>query len=411
MREGSTVDAPARFTLDLTQPEPIPEEGIRRAVELMRSGRLFRYSEVAEGEVDDAADLERRIADLVGRRYAIGVNSCGAAMFLALVAAGVRPGDRVLVNGFTLAPVPGAIAHAGADPVLVEITASLAVDLEDLRAKATASGARVLLLSHMRGHLSDLDAVSALCQELGITLIEDCAHAMGAAWSGRPTGTFGLAGCFSTQTFKHLNSGEGGFIVTDDDAFAARCILHSGSYMLYGQHLARPELATFEDLRATVPNFSLRMTALAAAVLGPQLDALPDRIATMNARYAELEGLLRQIPEVGVIERRREEHYVGSSLQFTLPGLSPEQIRRTVETTAERGLHVKWFGEPRMLGFTSRPSQWEYVSPAQELVGTERILATLCDLRIPPAMTADHVRQAADIIRHAVAVAVAVAVT
>ena len=81
-------------------------------------------------------------------------------------------------------------------------------------AKAEASGARVLLLSYMRGHVPDMDRVMAACTRLGLGVIEDCAHTLGATWRGRLTGTFGEAGCFSAQTFKHLNSGEGGFVVT-----------------------------------------------------------------------------------------------------------------------------------------------------------------------------------------------------
>lgn len=393
--------APRRLELDLTSPEPIPEAGIARADELMRTGRLFRYAETGVGDGDDAAILEERMADLVGRRYAVAVNSCGSAMFLALRSVGVRPGDRVLVNGYTLAPVPGAIDHAGAVPVLVEITEDLTVDLTDLRGKAESSGATVLLLSHMRGHLADLDEVSALCEELGLVLIEDCAHTLGARWSGRSAGTFGRIGCFSAQTFKHLNTGEGGFLVTDDDDVAARAILHSGSYMLYGQHRARPPLHVFEPLRGRVANYSLRLSALAAAVALPQLDLLPERIATMNDRYRSLEALLSAVREVRLVRRDPREEFVGSSCQFTLPGFGPDRIRRFTEVANDYGLHVKWFGESRMLGFTSRPGQWEYVEPAQQLPRTEAILSKLCEIRVPPGMQPDHCHLAAEIIRFA----------
>lgn len=393
---------PAPFDFDLTQPDPIPEAGIARATELMRSGRLFRYTEFGSERVNDAAELEERLAEMVGRRYAAGVNSCGGAIFVALRACGVQPGDKVLLNGYTLAPVPGAVHHAGAEPILVEITEDLTIDLADLRLKAERSGARTLLLSHMRGHLADLDAVAALCDELGIQLIEDCAHTLGARWAGRPTGTFGRAGCFSAQTFKHLNSGEGGFVVTDDDDVAARAILHSGSYMLYEQHRARPPMSVFEPLRGQVANYSLRMTALAAALLRPQLDLLPERVESMNRLYRELETLIADIPHVQVCRRAVQEEYVGSSFQFALPDLTHEQIGTVVQVSQRLGLPVKWYGEPVMRGFTSRPAQWEYIDPDQQLPRTEAILAQLCDLRVPPSMQLRHCRQAADIIRYAV---------
>jgi dTDP-4-amino-4,6-dideoxygalactose transaminase len=183
----------------------------------------------------------------------------------------------VLTSTFTLAPVPGAIAHAGAEPVLVETTRGYTTDLDDLESKAASSGARAFLISHMRGHITDLQAVRRICDAHDIVLVEDCAHTMGAKWSGRHTGTWGKIGCFSTQTYKHMNSGEGGLLVTDDDDVCARAILFSGSYMLYEQHLVRPPTEVFERWKYQTPNFSLRMSNHAAAMLRPQLGAVAGR--------------------------------------------------------------------------------------------------------------------------------------
>lgn len=141
------------------------------------------------------------------------------------MALGVGAGEPVLMNAFTLAPVPGAIVHARGDPVFVGITPDYEIDLDDLRAAAERSGSRLLMLSHMRGHITDMDRLMEVAAELDLTVIEDCAHTMGAGWDGRPSGTFGAVGCFSTQTSKHVNSGEGGLLVTDDDDVAARAIL------------------------------------------------------------------------------------------------------------------------------------------------------------------------------------------
>lgn len=401
----STSTLPTRLEFDLTQPEPIPQGGIDRAVELMHSGRLFRYGETGSGEIDDAALLETRMAQLLGRRYAVGVNSCGASLFLALRCCGVQAGDPVLVNGWTLAPVPGAIDHAAAVPIVVEIDDELLIDLEDLRSKAQSSGARVLILSHMRGHIADVDAVAAICDELGLILIEDCAHTLGASWAGRATGTFGAVGCFSLQTFKHLNAGEGGILVTDDPQIAARAILHSGSYMLYAQHSARPGLEVFEPLRGMCANYSLRMTALAAALTLPQLNRLPDRIEAMNRSYRQLEAGCRAVPQLRILERATQEDFVGSSFQFGLPDLTPEQIGTVVSCSSDFGLNVKWYGEPVMRGFTSRPEQWTYVSSARDVPRTDAVLSTICDLRVPPGLKPAHCEQIIAILRHAIEVA------
>ncbi|RNE48932.1 DegT/DnrJ/EryC1/StrS family aminotransferase [Corynebacterium alimapuense] len=389
------------FTLDLTKPEPVPQQGIDRALELMNSGRLFRYGETAPGQLSDASLLEQRMAQLLNRKYAIGVNSCGAALFLALKSSGVHQGDKVLVNGYTLAPVPGAIDHAGAEPVVVEVNEQLTIDFDDLRRKAHQSGARTLLLSHMRGHISDMDQIVEQCEELDLTLIEDCAHTLGASWNGKPTGAFGTAACISLQTFKHINSGEGGIIVTDDEDLAARAILYSGSYMLYEQHTARPDATVFEKHRGNTPNYSLRMTALAAALALPQLELLSERAERMNASYRCLEQLLAEINGVQLIQRDTKEEFIGSSLQFRLPGLNAQHIEHFIATCQSQGLGLKWFGKPRMEGFTSRPSHWEYVTDSTGTPRTEELLSTLCDIRIPPAMNQQHCRQAAEVIAEA----------
>ena len=207
------------FRGSFTQQEPIPEEGIEAAVRVMRSGRLHRYN-TAAGELSETALLEQEFAAQMGKKYCLSVASGGYAMATALRAVGVKPGDRVLTNAFTLAPVPGAIAAVGGVPVFVGVTGQLVIDLEDLAAKADQ--AKVLLLSHMRGHLADMEALMRLCDEAGIVVIEDCAHTMGAAWNGVLSGTQGKVGCYSCQTYKHVNSGEGGLFVTDDAEVAAR---------------------------------------------------------------------------------------------------------------------------------------------------------------------------------------------
>ena len=120
-----------RFEGSFTQQEPIPEEGIAAALDVMRHGRLHRYN-TAPGEISETALLEQEFAALTGARYCLAVASGGYAMATALRAVGVRPGDRVLTNVFTLAPVPGAIAAVGAEPVLVGVTEGLTIDLDDL---------------------------------------------------------------------------------------------------------------------------------------------------------------------------------------------------------------------------------------------------------------------------------------
>jgi len=196
----------------------------------------------------------------------------------------------VLTNAFTLAPVPGAINNAGGQPVLVEIDDNYCVDLQHLEKMMQSSGSRFFMISHMRGHIADMDAVLKLCNQYQVTLIEDCAHTMGASWNGKKSGTFGLFACFSTQTYKHLNSGEGGFLTTDDQEVMARAIMHSGSYMLFERHGAAPDVCVFDDIKLDTPNYSGRMDNLRAAILRAQLPLLDENCSRWNDRYAALEA-------------------------------------------------------------------------------------------------------------------------
>ena len=150
-REARAADG-LWFGKDLSAPEPIPDEAITRAVTLMRGGRLHRYGEQGTGYPEPSL-LEQEYAAYVGSKYCVAVNSCGAAMFIALKALGVQAGDKVLTSSFTLAPVPGAIAHAGAQPVLVETAPDYTTDLDDLARKLETSGAQGFSgVPHARTH-------------------------------------------------------------------------------------------------------------------------------------------------------------------------------------------------------------------------------------------------------------------
>jgi len=389
------------FTGNFTQQEPLPEEAIEAAIAVMRHGRLHRYN-LAAGEEGETALLEQEFAAYVGAKYCVAVASGGYALAAALRAAGAKAGDKVLTNAFTLAPVPGAIANAGCDPVFVEVTDALVMDLQDLQDKIIQSGAKYLMLSHMRGHLVDMDALMEICNTADIKVIEDCAHTMGASWDGVPSGRHGIAGCYSTQTFKHLNSGEGGLLVTDNADLAARAIMLSGSYMLFERNGAGPDKEVFDQIKLETPNCSGRMDNLRAAILRPQLRNLDAQCQAWNERYNRVEAGLRNATGIQIIPRPEKERYVMSSFQFLCPELSNDQMIDVQTRTANRGVELKWFGADQPVGFTSRHDSWAYVD-AQSLPNTDRILAGLFDMRLPLTFTLEDCDLLAMIIREEVA--------
>ena len=384
-----------RFTGNFTQQEPIPDEAIDAAVAVLRHGRLHRYNAVP-GEAGETALLEQEFAAYTGAKYCLAVASGGYAIATALRAIGVRPGDRVLTNAFTLAPVPGAIAAVGAVPVFVGVTDALVIDLDDLAAKA--GQADVLLLSHMRGHLCDMGRLMEICNRGGVRVVEDCAHSMGAAWRGVASGRHGAMAVYSCQTYKHLNSGEGGLLITDDQDLAARAIMLSGSYMLYDRHVAGPGPDAFEPIKYDTPNISGRMDNLRAAILRPQLRSLDAQVKRWNERYRAVERGLRGTPGLTVIERPDAEYFVGSSIQFLLTDWPADDVRDVLRRCAGRGVELKWFGDDEPHGFTSRYDSWRYAT-AEPMPATDRVLAGLLDMRVPLTFSLDDCALIARIIR------------
>ena len=384
------------FSRPFTQQEPINQEAIDAATQVLKSGRLHRYNTI-EDELSEASLLEEEYAAYQGSKYCLACASGGYAMSVALKAAGLKPGESVLTNTFTLAPVPGSISNAGGNPIFVEITKDLVLDLDDLSRKVSESKARFLLISHMRGHLVDMDKLMQIVNENNLILIEDCAHTMGAQWKEQRSGNFGLAGCFSTQTYKHLNSGEGGLLTSNDEEFMARAIIYSGSYMLYERHGAAPSSKVFEEIRLETPNYSGRMDNLRASILRPQLKNLEKNINRWNERYQAVELELKEINGIEVPVRFEEEKYVGSSIQFRIPGISKSDAELFVKKNKELGVELKWFGNDDPSGFTSNHKSWKYVS-RQRLNVSDKILSGLFDLRLPLTFSIDDCKHISKII-------------
>jgi len=394
------VTMPVSFEKSFTQQEPIPEPAIAKAVEVMRSGKLHRYN-TEPGELSEAAALEKEFAAMLGVEFCLACASGGYAIHIALKACGLNPGDIVMTNAFTLAPVPGAIDNAGGKAALIEIDENYCVDLTHLETVMRTSKSKFFLMSHMRGHLADMDAVIALCNKYNVCLIEDCAHTMGAYWNGKPSGTFGKAACFSTQTYKHINSGEGGFLTTNDNEVMARAIIHSGSYMLFDRHGTAPDKDVFDQIKLETPNYSGRMDNLRAAILREQLGSLEDNCKRWNKLYKAAEAGLRKNNSITLSDRPTEETYVGSSIQFRVQTL--EDVNDFIDRCARRGVELKWFGNKEPHGFTSRYDSWQYLGDTPTLPNTLRILDRTFDMRLPLTFDVGDMVVITDIINEEVA--------
>lgn len=385
-----------RFSGNFTQQEPICDNAIEAAVEVLKSGRIHRYN-TEKYKFSEASLLEEEFAKWQQSSYCLACASGGYAMSITLKAAGLKKDEVVLTNAFTLAPVPGAIVNAGGQPIFIEVCEDLVIDLDDLDKKAKSTKARFLLLSHMRGHIVDMDKLQIIVEANKLILIEDCAHTMGAKWGDRKSGNFGLAACFSTQTYKHINSGEGGLISSNDAEFMARAIILSGSYMHYEKHGAAPDANTFSHIRLETPNFSGRMDNLRAAILRPQIPNLNSNIQRWNKRYTIIDNKLSTINEITIPTRPQKEHYVGSSYQFLIKGITTEFAYRFIKANKELGVELKWFGDDEPVAFTSNHKSWLYID-TQPLPTTDNILSCLFDIRIPLTFSTQDCEHIAEII-------------
>mmetsp|Transcript_20377 Transcript_20377/g.31910 ORF Transcript_20377/g.31910 Transcript_20377/m.31910 type:complete len:435 (-) Transcript_20377:104-1408(-) len=372
------------ITRDIKTPDPVPQSGIDEAVSLMSTGRMYRYN-VKDAESSTVSKCEVEIAEYTGHKYCVALNSCGSAIMLMMKCAGLEPGDEVLSNAFTFGAVPSAIEHAGGKAVYVESDYNHVLDIEDLEKKLVEyPNVKFCLISHMRGKLADMDAVKDACDRHNVVLLEDCAHSLGVEWKGTHSGHVGKVAAISAQSYKMINSGEGGFLITDDAEIAAKCAVYAGAYEgLAAKHTTVPGPEVFADLPNQIPNYSLRMSAVSAAIIRPQILTLDERREKYNKRYAfvteqlvERKGHLLSIPvnTPGMTP-------VHDSLQFNLNhDITDEQVQKFLDEAATHGLPVELFGhKSNARNFIN----WKFAPADQPLPLTAKMLSRACDVRLP----------------------------
>ena len=366
--------------------EPIPEAARAEIDRLLASGDLFRYTAPENAPV---ALLEREFAKLLGTKYALAVSSCSAALFLSLLGLGLKPGTKVLIPGFTFAAVPSAVIHANCRPVLVEVGQNYRIDLEDFAARLTDEVGAVII-SHMRGHTSDMDAIMTLCDAAGVPVVEDAAHSLGTLWNGRNIGTLGRVGCFSFQSYKLINSGEGGILVTDDADLVARAVIMSGAYEHnWAKHIggSDPALeAAFARWQNKLPLYNLRLSNLSAAIIRAQLPELARRVRDGRANHDYVAEALNSSPWLDVPPPLTPETRAPDSIQFNLVGFADDaEARAFAEAATARGVKVQIFG---LSSDNARAFwNWQFIEDLPNLPQTRAMLMRACDVRLPARLT------------------------
>ncbi|MFZ1340979.1 MAG: aminotransferase class I/II-fold pyridoxal phosphate-dependent enzyme [Paracoccaceae bacterium] len=377
--DGQTIAPPA--APNVHDAESIPDAARAEIDRLLTSGDLFRYTAPADAPV---ALLEAEFAALMGSRYALAVSSCSAALFLSLKALDLPPGARVLIPAFTFAAVPSSVVHAGCVPVLVEVGDNYRVDMADFAAKLP--GADAVMISHMRGHTSDMDAIMALCDAAGVPVIEDAAHSLGTVWGGRKIGTIGKVGCFSFQSYKLVNAGEGGILISDDPEVAARAIIMSGAYEEnWKKHPGLGNSCAHWQNR--LPLYNLRMQNLSAAVIRPQLPLVAERVVKGRANHDAVAAVLNASPWLAVPEALGPEDRAPDSIQFNLAGGWSDDEARAFQSAAKaRGVSVQVFGLSQ--GNARAFWNWQFLGDPPDLPQTRAMLMRACDVRLPTRLSA-----------------------
>ena len=367
--------------LSVFDAEPIPLSARKDVEAILASGDLFRY----KSDIDTPSPvtlLEEDFAAFMGSKYALAVNSCSSAIFLSLKALGIRSDDQVLIPAFTFAAVPSAVVHAGAQPILVEVGDNYRIDMADFEAKLTRQ-IKAVIISHMRGHTSDMDAIMALCEERNVPVIEDAAHSLGTLWNNHKIGTIGKIGCFSFQSYKMVNGGEGGIMLTDDEDLVARAVIMSGAYESNWQK-HRLDTEKFAVYQNTLPLFNLRMNNLSAVVIRAQLAEIDRRVNGGRDNYDYVAAQLNACPHLHVPDPMPQEQRAPDSIQFNLVDFSETEARALIAASQANGTPISIFGlhEDNARAFWN----WHFIGNTPDLPKTRAMLMKACDMRLPPQL-------------------------
>jgi dTDP-4-amino-4,6-dideoxygalactose transaminase len=219
------------------------------------------------------ARFEEMFRKRVEARHAVALGSCTAALHLSLLAAGVGKGDEVITTPMTFCATANSIVHTGARPVFVDVQAATGnIDPVAVEAAIGPRSAAILPV-HLAGRPCDMDRLESIARRHGLVLIEDAAHAAGAAWQGRPIGSIGDATCFSFYVTKNLVTGEGGMVTTEDGALAAKVLMLSRHGMSQNAW-ERFSVERYRHYEVSLPGFKYAMTDLQAALGIHQLGRL-----------------------------------------------------------------------------------------------------------------------------------------
>jgi dTDP-4-amino-4,6-dideoxygalactose transaminase len=368
----------------------MPEQDIEAVLDCLRSGWLTMGPRTKA--------LEEALARYIGTPHAATVSSGTAALHLACQAAGLGPGDEVIVPAITFVASASACRYVGAEPVLCDVRGAhdFNIDIEDVARRIT-SRTRAVIAVHFCGYPADVLALRQLCDEHGLVLIEDCAQAIGAHVdaSGRQVGTVGELGCFSFFSKKQLCVGEGGMVSTADEALDASVRLfrsHAMTSSTWDRHRGHDPAYDVVDI-----GFNFRLDEPRAALGLSRLQRLDEDIA---ARRAIVRAYRERLAEVPGVELAFDEQAVERASHFAFPVLLADRdIRdRFREELKANGIQTTWY--PALHTFT----EYQRFAPADGLPAATEVANRHCALPLSSTMNAADVDVVVDAVHSALAV-------
>jgi dTDP-4-amino-4,6-dideoxygalactose transaminase len=367
----------------------VPEQDVQAVLDCLESGWLTMGPRIAA--------FEQALADYVGTEHAVTVSSGTAALHLACLAAGIGPGDEVIVPAFTFVASAAAVRYVGATPVLCDVVSprEFVLDPADVARRITPRTKAVIAV-HFCGYPAAVAELRALCDEHGLVLIEDCAQAIGATvdGDGRQTGTTGQLGAFSFFSKKQLCVGEGGMVSCTLPEHAERVRLlrsHALTSSTWDRHRGHDPAYDIVDI-----GFNYRMDEPRAALGLSRLQRLP---GSLQARRETVRAYREQLAGIEGLELCFDEDAVERSSHFAFPVLVADRERRDRfrEQLKDAGIQTTWY--PALHCFTDYAS----FAPADGLPAVAEVAGRHCALPLSSSTTADEVETVVEAVRAALA--------
>jgi dTDP-4-amino-4,6-dideoxygalactose transaminase len=263
------------------------KEEMEEVIEVMKSGYLFRYgSEDDPKFLHKVSTLEKEFARYCGVKFALATSSGTASLVASAFALGLKPGDEIIVPAYTFVASYSSVIFAGLVPVLAEIDESLTLDAGDIERRITPR-TKAIMPVHMLGNPCDMDRIMAVAKKHNLLVLEDSCQAAGASYKGRKVGSIGNISAFSLNIFKTINSGDGGFIVTNDET------LYETAFSVHDQG-HKPMRFGVEIGTRNVLGLNFRMNEITAAVGLAQLRKVDRIVDTLRQKRRKLKSLISE---------------------------------------------------------------------------------------------------------------------